>query len=875
MNYANYDDVVNQLRAGGLMLDTVKRSQGGVSFGELYVGSTRSVRCDVDGEKKRQTGAYWLHELRLNDGVWITGSFCVDHGNSWFKLELNKECSDCGATIQLKGSFCACGSKKIRSREIPPEQLEAHKIRMAEAKRRAAAERDQEIERASGWASAVWRSCRQAMPGDHDYLAHKQIEQLGGIRIFESNEGIKLDGDKEEAADAYKYLATFHGALVIPACDQNGKVFGLQFILSREKHKESITRMGRDKVYWPSGMSVEGHYWLIGSSPSSLAIVAEGWATGQTLNEATGITVAVAFSANNIGPVAGNLRQHYKRSNLLICADDDWVQRCDAKSGGCGKYTPVNQPECIRCGHAHGKKNTGIEAAHQTAIGVKNTAWLKPEFAVARPNDKKGDTDFNDLRVLEGVQAVRAQVEAMLTHLEWRLPAPVAWGMSGAIAQGGQGKRAALKSMLTIDEALERFALVFGGKGTMFDLQEHNLVPKQDVLDILPEHGWRDMRAHKRVVRLDEVGFDPAGNDTRITCNLWGGWPSTPKQGRCECLLEMLQYLCSNEEHQDDVYRWVIKWLAYPLQNSGAKMKTALVFHGPQGTGKSLFFESYMSIFGEYGRIIDQSAIEDKFNDWASRKLFLIADEVVARQELYHVKNKLKGFITGPTIRINSKNIIAYEEKNHVNMVFLSNESTPLVLENDDRRYTVVHTPEKLSPEFYNQVRDEIKNGGIPALHHYLLNLELGDFDEHTKPPMTRARADLIEVSMDSVSSFIAEWSAAEVADAPFCPCLGTHLYQTYRKHCERTGERSPRSLKQFIGSIKMLPGWQAGQPCATLDNLHETKRITRRLVVPPVELLASSAINGTSYTKKDEQTEVHWLTECYFIFMNAGEFAE
>ena len=92
-------------------------------------------------------------------------------------------------------------------------------------------------------------------------------------------------------------------------------------------------------------------------------------------------------------------------------------------------------------------------------------------------------------------------------------------------------------------------------------------------------------------------------------------------------------------------------------------MRTALIFHGPQGTGKNLFFEAIMAIYGEYGRIVGQAEIEDKFNDWASRKLFLIADEVVARQELYHVKNKLKSFVTGEWIRINPKNVAAHDER--------------------------------------------------------------------------------------------------------------------------------------------------------------------------------------------------------------------
>ena len=42
-----------------------------------------------------------------------------------------------------------------------------------------------------------------------------------------------------------------------------------------------------------------------------------------------------------------------------------------------------------------------------------------------------------------------------------------------------------------------------------------------------------------------------------------------------------------------------------------------------------------------------------------------------------------KAIITGDWIRINPKNMSAYDERNHVNLVFLSNESMPVVIEEE------------------------------------------------------------------------------------------------------------------------------------------------------------------------------------------------
>lgn len=796
--HANYSDVLTQLQDYGLLVE------------HLEIDTPKPRRCRTMENQREKRGWYWLSTFSVDGENLIIGAYGIyqgaDNGKQTVKLPREKR------------------------ERLTPEQIQAQKARQREAQKRAEAERKREADRAAEAATKTWKSARTE--GDSEYLHRKQIT-AHGVRF------------------------TPTGSVIVPMCDARDSLRGLQFI--HPAGHERIATVGSGKEFWPRGLQMSGTWHMIGGAPRGILLIAEGYATGASIFEATGFPVAVVWSANNILPACLALKKKHRAARILICADDDWIQKCAA----CGQYTPVTTDTCQHCGQAHRKQNAGVVNSEAAAIAV-NGAWVKPQFP-ERPTDAKGPTDFNDLHCLAGLPAVAMQISGKIALLGWSEKAPSLPHAQG----GGENARGALKSVLTLDEALGRFALVYGGKSTMFDFQEHILVPKADVLDILPEHGWRDMRDKKQVVRLDEVGFDPSGTDPRIKCNLWGGWPTVPKQGDCTCLLELLQYLCSDEEHSDAVFRWVLKWLAYPIQHPGAKMRTSLVFHGPQGTGKNLFFESIMAIYGEYGRIVDQAAIEDKFNDWASKKLFLIADEVVARTELFHIKNKLKGLVAGDWIRINPKNVAAHDERNHVNLVFLSNESQPLVLEQDDRRYTVIHTPPKLPEKFYLEVSAELKRGGIAALHHHLLHLDLGDFDTHTKPPMTRAKSDLIDISMDSVNSFVRDWQQGDVPDAPFCPCLGTHLYKMYLRHCDRTGERKPRIWKHFLGDIKMMAGWRAGAPVTTLDNLCSSSRISRKLIIPPDHLLSEP------YTRCSDESQEQWLTRGYFEFARTGGHLE
>lgn len=780
MSWANYDDVLEQLRAGGLMID-----EG------VEVDTARPVRLRVDGEDRERRGWYWLASKEIAGARYITGAWGVYHGTDSGKQAI---------AIRREG----------KALDLSAEDRAAIRARHDANIKRIRAMRQAEADRAALEAERVWRA--YSPTGPSDYLERK------GVRAY-----------------GLRFSPSGNGTVAVPML-RAGRVIGLQIIRGRDRGRKL------EKQYWPAGMDKHGAYHLIGAARAGgLLLVAEGYATAATLHEAAALPVAVAFDAGSLRPVAEALAKAYRGAKLLICADDDY------RTAG----------------------NPGVTAAEAAAFAVGG-AHLVPRFSVERPMEgPKKPTDFNDLAALEGLHVVRHQVETRLAGLGWSVSAPSA---RGSAPEGG-GERGEIPSVVQIGEAAERYAMVYGGKGTMFDRIEHMLVPKADVLDILPEHGWRDLRAIKRVVRMEEVGFDPAGTDARITCNLWGGWPTVPRAGCCERLLELLEYLCSGEQNAREIYQWVLRWIAYPIQRPGAKMRTALVFHGRQGTGKNLFFEVLMGIYGEYGRIVDQSAIEDKFNDWASRKLFLIADEVVARTELYHTKNKLKGIVTGEHIRINPKNVAAHDERNHCNLVFLSNETEPLIIEQDDRRYTVIWTPDKLSESFYREVRAEIDAGGQAALHQFLLDLDLGDFSEHTKPPMTRAKAELIDRSLDSVERFLRDWQSGDVTHdprqgpVPFCPCSSGQLYRVYLDWCRRMGEPRPRPENKFGGDVQKRQGWTKAH--RDRRESHNTARVVRqRFVIPSEESLTAAAKAGRDdYRRRPEENQTEWLTRCFFDF--------
>jgi len=741
MGASNHDSVVQQLRAAGLIFPYLKITG-------------KAVRCKVEGEREKR-GWYILHELMLDGGdLVIVGSFGIWRGN------------DKGAQ-----------KVTLERNALTDEQQAALRQRLKDDQKRAEQERRAEANRAAEQADRVWR--RLSVTGDCDYLERK---------------GVKAHGVK----------FTPSGAMAVPMMDVSGRVWGLQFILTRAKHAKRIARTERDKEYWPAGLDKIGKFHLLGGVPTWCVLLAEGYATAASLHEATGLPVAVTFDAGNLLPVARVLRKRYPGINILICADDDAFGKCQ----GCKAPVKTGRLDdlCPACGKPHRRENTGCRDAATAALTVEGK-WIKPEF----PDDmqrweqfcERGTkiTDFNDLHAACGLTTVRSQVEDAIRRFNWAAPAAA----RDSDTRGGGAATADLRPVESVETLLDRFSLVYGHGGSVFDHQEHILVTLSDMRDLCTRREFsRRWQEHpsRKIVRVEEVGFDPGEEDPAIKCNLWSGWPTVPKAGKCENLLDLLQYMCQADPKAEELYQWVLRWIAYPIQHPGAKMKTTVVIHGPQGTGKNMFFEAVMAIYGRYGWVIDQSAIEDKFNDWASRKLFLIADEVVARSEMFHIKNKLKSFITNDQIRINPKNMQAYWEANHVNMVFLSNERMPVVLEEDDRRHAVIWTPVKLGPDFYSAVKAEIQAGGIAALHDHLLNLPMGNFAAHTLPPMTEAKAELIDLSRDSTSRFLMHWTAGEIGGVGLMPALSEDVYQLYVAWCHRNGIGRGAPLNKLIDAL-------------------------------------------------------------------------
>lgn len=766
----NYDDVIRQLHAGGLDVESIE------------IG--RIVRCKtVDDRGRQKTGWYSLHEITTNDSrTLLVGAF-----GDWRAAD-----PQTGRPLVHKIS--------LKGKALSPTERAAIRERVAGDRRQAEARRQREAGRAAEQARKMWARCSAswapdkadpaALSDSNDYLVRK---------------GVKAFGARFSPAT---------GNLIIPMHDSHGAIHGLQVIYADPKIKE---RKGRDKDYWPTGLAKQGHFFMIGS-PTSVVLLAEGYATAASLHEATGLPVAVAFDAGNLLPVAIALHRRYRLARVLMCADDDFATPGNPGVTSAGAAALAVRGEvCVPAFEADALR------AAVSKIDAAAEDWRAQVAELV--NGRRKLTDFNDLHLAEGLLVVGAQVEKRLQDLKWdKVSVSAARNTAG---QGGEDN-----FDLPADVLLRDFSLIYTTE-TAFDGQRRHIIGLSALRAAAGKATVRLWLEHpnRRTVMPDQVVFDPTTTDDNATaCNLWGGWPTTSRAGDCEQILELFEYMCSNEENAREVFQWLLKWLAYPIQHPGAKMQTALLVHGPGGFGKNLAFGAVRGIYDKYGGIFGQTELESQFNGWASGKLFMIGNEVVTRVELYHQQGRLKNMITETEWQVREMYLPPRIEANHCNFAFFSNRIDIAKLDCEDRRYCVLWTPAHLSPEFYRDVAAEIAAGGIAALHHHLLELDLGDFGPHTKPPMTGAKQDLINLSLDSTERFFQEWKAGQLP-VPCIPCRSEHLYPAYRLWAQ--GEGVPRAAPSYV--LMAALGKKPGVKKFTAWHHFESpnKRIQRMVVFP------------------------------------------
>ena len=226
-------------------------------------GGTDRFRCD----DKQGKGTWICNQCGAGDGFEL-----VVKARGYTHAEVLKEV---GSIVGLSADSKVTDADRQKWRE------REEKMRL-----QAEAEERKSQEAAAKRAERLWKG--KAVDRDCPYLDRKQVK----------NHGCKINGK---------------GNLLVPLFDIEGKIWNMQ-----EIHADGF------KPYLPGGR-VNDCFFIIGEilATNQIACIAEGYATGASIYEATGHTTVIAFQSGNIDKVGIAIRSKYPNLQLVYCADDD------------------------------------------------------------------------------------------------------------------------------------------------------------------------------------------------------------------------------------------------------------------------------------------------------------------------------------------------------------------------------------------------------------------------------------------------------------------------------------------------------------------------------------------------------------------------
>ena len=290
--------------------------------------------------------------------------------------------------MELGGAYCAYGgeqpygwSQNFATGEKTPWIATGHELSQEQIQQ---IYREREEQRRESDESLV------RMQND---IAASAFERISGAGIA-SNDHPFLKDLEVEAFGVHQDAST----LYIPMRNSAGEIRNVQMIEGEEsRFLIGGERDGLFHLITGPEQNKAGLYSLLSFTENALPgigrqdlaqseiLLAENYVSGASLHMATGKPVAVAFTAENLTPVAEALRREFPQAAITVCANNNQYIRTDGTV-----------------------KNRGVIEAERAAAAVGGKVVV-PEFTA---NEKSQSlVDFNDLHVSRGLEEVKRQVE--------------------------------------------------------------------------------------------------------------------------------------------------------------------------------------------------------------------------------------------------------------------------------------------------------------------------------------------------------------------------------------------------------------------------------------------------------------------------------
>ena len=316
-------------------------------------------------------------------------------------------------------------------------------------------------------------------------------------------------------------------------------------------------------------------------------------------------------------------------------------------------------------------------------------------------------------------------------------------------------------------------------KGPAFDILYAPFMPHRETIitakdgskkaQTVVEDARRCVRNSRRIPKVNGVGFHPGAG--RIFQDTGGDFFNEYEPYVVEALrpkpheLDAWAFLCSRIE--DDTFRsWLLRFFAHMLAKPGVKIQSApLLVSDTQGTGKTTWMQTIPRLlFGDrWVREISSSMLASNFNAYLTSTWWIAIEELKTdgpRMDRLTIANKIKPWITSPTIPVEFKGLNAYNIPNRMQIGASSNFRDSMHLDSGDRRWGVMRVVEHQMTEAEKAglFTDFLNTDRGPGVVRWLVQQQsLTGFSPSALPPETAAKRVMVEAGYGPWETKLAE----------------------------------------------------------------------------------------------------------------------
>ena len=251
--------------------------------------------------------------------------------------------------------------------------------------------------------------------------------------------------------------------------------------------------------------------------------------------------------------------------------------------------------------------------------------------------------------------------------------------------------------------------------------------------------------------------------------NKWRGFGVEPKRGNWGLMRSHIEeVICAGDQAHA---AYLLRWLARMFQHPDQPGEVAVVLRGPKGAGKTIFGEALAKLLSPHSIVTTRADdLFGRFNAELGESIFVFVDEARGFTNRA-TAGQLNGLITGATFSTERKFGAKLPAKNCLHLVLASNDGAIIPASADERRYFAldVSAARVKDRAYFLALSKQMESGGLEAMLHDLLNMDLAGFEVRDVPE-TAALRDQKDFAMSGVERLFADWLEAGQIDLGFSP---------------------------------------------------------------------------------------------------------